>query len=99
MEPRRIKVSDIRKVVLRLLDHIERDRGIEDVEISQNFYWLIDPGARFDMGRDPSEFEVGSLIDDWDLVSGLLQEGSEPVSLQLTELAPVLDFVGRAVGR
>lgn len=99
MESKEIRIADVRKIVLRLLDHIEKDRGIESVQLSQNFYWLIEPEARFDMNRDPSAFEVGSLVDEWDLVSGLLREGSEPVSLQLTELAPVLDFIGRAVGR
>jgi hypothetical protein len=93
-----VRISDVRKVVLRLLDHIERDRGISSVQLSKNFYWGIEPQARFDMGRDPSEFEVGSLDDDWEFVSGLLDDSNEPVPLQLTELAPILDFIGQEVG-
>lgn len=93
-----VRISDIRKVVLRLLDHIERDRGITSVQLSKNLYWGFEPQARFDMSRDPPEFEVGSLNDDWEFVSGLLDDSNEPVSLQLTELAPILDFIGQEIG-
>jgi hypothetical protein len=80
-----------------LLDDIEKSRGIASVPLTQNFYWTLTPERRFDMNSDSTEFEVGSLIDDWGFVSGLLAEGSEPVPFQLTELAPILDFIGRVI--
>lgn len=99
MESVEIRIADIRRIVNRLLDHIEVDRGITSVELSQNFYWTLPPEIRFDVSSDPVQFDTGSLVDDWGFVSSLLEEGSEPVSLQLTELAPILDFVGRTVGQ
>ena len=98
MGPVEIRISDVRRIVNRLLDHIENTRGIASVPLSQSFYWTLAPEPRFDMSSDPTEFDVGDLADDWEFVSTLLEEGSEPVSLQLTELAPVLDFIGRTVG-
>ena len=100
MPPTEIRISDVRKIVNSLLDHIEVARGITSVALVRSFYWQIAEPRRFDMSRDPdgADLVVGSLEDDWQFVSGLLAEDALPVSLQLTELAPILDFIGRTVG-
>ena len=49
------------------------------------------------MGADPGELEVGNLADDWEFVSSLSQANAPPVAFQLTELAPLLAYVGEAL--
>ncbi len=42
----------------------------------------------------PAQLDVGSLVDDWGFVSSLLEPDASPVAYQLTELAPLLAYVG-----
>ena len=51
------------------------------------------------MEIDPGELEVGDLADDWEFVSRLLQEENQPVAYQLTELAPLLAYLGEVLAR
>lgn len=89
-----IDLRDLRRVTLRLLDHLIETRGINTVEIDRNFYWQVPSEKRFDTSAMPAELDAGSLVDDWGFVSGLLQNDSPPVAYQLTELAHLLTFIG-----
>ena len=47
----------------------------------------------------PFWISVGDLADDWEFVSRLLQEANAPVAYQLTELAPLLAYLGEVLAR
>ena len=89
-----IDLRDLRTVTLRLLDHLIETHSISTVKVDKNFYWQVPKEKRFDTSAMPAELDVGSLVDDWEFVSNLLREGSSPVAYQLTELGPLLTFVG-----
>ena len=48
---------------------------------------------------DPGALDVGNLADDWEFVSRLLREENQPVAYQLTELAPLLAYIGEALAK
>lgn len=83
----------------RVLDHIIERCGVETVEIETSFYWDIDPKSRYNMNEDPDRLDVGSLEDDWNFSSSLLSEETQPLANQLTELAPLLLYVGEVLGQ
>jgi len=93
-----ISIADVRKVVNRLLDHITDTRKIEKITIDDDLYWEIPSDNRYDMSSDIEELYVGNLVDDWGFVSGLLDENVTPVTYQLTEVAPILRFIGEKLG-
>ena len=65
--------------------------------MKENFYWNIPAVHRYDMSSSPKELDVGSLVDDWEFVSGLVSKNDEPVVYQLTEVAPLLNYIGEAL--
>lgn len=93
MSTPRVRIADIRNIVNRLLDRIEAD-GRESVLLGETFYWDVPEEGRYEMGTEPSDFDIRSLHDDWDCIRFALDEGEEPIVDQLIELAPILRYLG-----
>ena len=94
----KVDIQDLRVVVNRLLDHISHTRGIREVELGTDFYWSVDGDLLYDMSKEPTDMSAGSLADDWQFASSLLQTANEPVAYQLTEVAPILRRIGEVLG-
>ncbi|SRR6266487_367341 len=92
-----LDVEQLRAVVNRLFDHVINSRNIKKLTFSQEFYWNIPSESLYVMDAQPSEFNVGSLVDDWEFVQSVLREGSEPVAYQFTEIAPLLRYLGENI--
>ncbi|MDH5668633.1 MAG: hypothetical protein OEY86_11530 [Nitrospira sp.] len=93
-----IQIDQLRKIANKLFDHIENDLGIEKFVLDKNFYWDMDSKQLYDVETTPT-LNMGSLYDDWEFVSSLLEKDSAPVSLSLTELAPLLRYLGEKIGQ
>jgi hypothetical protein len=94
-----IDLLELRTITNRLLDHIIETRGVTRIELEQNYYWDMSEEALYSVSEKPREFDLGSLSDDWDFVSGLLDAETQPVAYQLTELAPILRYIGQSLGK
>ncbi|WP_158884385.1 hypothetical protein [Rhodanobacter sp. L36] len=97
-QTRTIELAMLRRAVDALFDHVMIARGINEVVIDQPMYWSILPHDSRKMDEPPSELGVGNLNDDLDFVPSVLKTGASPVSLTLTEVAPLLTYVGEVVG-
>ena len=100
--PRPVSEIDLLKlkaVVDRVLDHVIETRGVRTVALEDQHYWEIPAPARYRTEVDPGELDVGNLADDWAFVSRLLRDENQPVAYQLTELAPLLEYVGETLAR
>ena len=93
-----VDLREIQRVINLIFDHIVNRRGIEKVSLKCDFYWNIERDLLYDMSNPPTQFDVGSLEDDWGFVSGLLSVDSQPVAFQLTEIAPLLRRIGEVLG-
>ena len=89
-----IDLLELRSVTLRLLDHLIETRGVACVALDENFYWSVPSDVVFRTETMPAQLDVGSLADDWEFVSALLKPDVSPVAYQLTELAPLLAYIG-----
>jgi hypothetical protein len=92
-----IDLVKLRAVLNRLLDHIIQTRGVRTLALDNEYYWEVGAPARYNVGADPGELEVGNLADDWEFVSSLSQAQEPPVAYQLTELAPLHAYIGEAL--
>ncbi len=92
-----IDLVELRAVVNRLLDHVIKTRGVRTLALERPYYWEVPAPERYNVEAEPAELEVGNLADDWAFVVRLLQRSNQPVAYQLTELAPLLDYVGQAL--
>lgn len=94
-----IKVSDLRLVIDRILDHIERDLGRSTVTLRQDSYWDVADEERYDFTKTPKSFEHGQLHDDWQFLASILKDKDQAVSLMLIHVAPLLRCLGEEVGQ
>ncbi len=94
-----IDLEKLQIIVNRLFDHIIKTRNVKCINItkSQNYYWQIEPKDLYNMSVKPTDFTSGSLADDWDFVSSLLDNKTDPVAYQLTEVAPLLNYIGETL--
>ena len=90
----RLELDEFREAISRLFDHVVKVGEITHLEIDQPFYWHIPESSRYDMDAKPPELTVGSLADDWELAKKSLGAGQAPVAYTLTELAPLLSYLG-----
>ena len=89
----------LKAVTNRLFDHIIEVRGMTKVNLEQPYYWDLPGESLYDITQNPRDFYMGSLADDWEFVSSLLDEQTQPVAYQLTELAPLLRYIGEVTSR
>jgi hypothetical protein len=93
-----IDLLQVKAVVNRLLDHIIEARGVKVVEIKNSNYWNIPSDAIYDSEK-PTDLDVGSFVDDWEFLSNLLDGNNQPIAYQLTELAPLIRYIGETIGK
>jgi hypothetical protein len=93
-----IDLKQMKVIVNRLLDHLIETRGVSKVELDRTYYWNIPQDLLYNVCEQPNGLDIGSLSDDWEFISSLLDEDTEPVAYQLTEVAPLLRYIGEALG-
>jgi hypothetical protein len=94
-----IKISELRLVVNRILDHIERDLGQSSIRLEQDDYWEVPDGERYDFTKSPEGTGAGKLQDDWEFLSSILNDKDQAVALMLIHAAPILRSIGEQVGQ
>jgi hypothetical protein len=94
-----INIAELRLVINRILDHIERDLGHANVKLDEDNYWDVADEERYDFAKSPKNFEHGQLHDDWEFLSSILRDKDQAVALMLIHAAPLLRRIGEQVGQ
>lgn len=94
-----IKISDMRIIINKILDHIEHNLGVEVVNINEDNYWDIPDKDRYDFSKLPDGFAHGQLVDDWEFILPILSNKDYAVSLNLIHVAPLLRRLGEEIGQ
>jgi hypothetical protein len=94
-----VRISDLKLVINRILDHISNDLGLDSVNIDQDSYWDVADDERYVFSKTPENFGHGQLQDDWQFLSSILRDKDQAVSLMLIHAAPLLRRIGEQIGR
>ncbi len=94
-----LNLIELKQVIDRIFHHVMSTRGVNKVTINENFYWDIPIDKLYDSSSIPEELDVGSLEDDWELLSVVLEDETIPLAYQLTELAPLIRKLGELLGK
>ena len=75
------------------------DCSIEEVDISEDFYWSMDSDRLYNPYKTPKKknLTLGQLSHDWEALIELLEDGKEPSSLELKWLAEIFRCLGHKV--
>lgn len=87
-----VEIGDLRRIVNRLLDHIESN-GQSAIRLYDTFYWDVPEEGRYGSDDRPDDLDVRSLHDDWDCIRFLIDDGEEPITDQLSEAATLLRYI------
>lgn len=96
-----MRVLDVRKLkesIDVIFDHII-DSGIDQIIIENQYYWQVEESQEYDFQNEPEGYAVGDLFDDLATVDRVLMNKESAVSYTLTELAPIVAYVGKVAGR
>lgn len=92
----RIKILDLQKGFNKVFDHI-KNNGINEVEIEDDFYWNIPEEKRNNINKEPDEFDIGQLSDDWDESLQVINGGKEPLAFSLVWLSSISKVIGEKI--
>jgi hypothetical protein len=93
-----VDISALKQAVNLLLDHVI-GQGVESLPLEEQFYWKVLDDEKYLMGKRPDNMGVGDLFADLDFVEQVLSAKDQPVALLLTEIAPILAYVGEVAGQ
>lgn len=93
-----INLVELKYIINRLFDHIIETRNMKNCELDEDYYWNIPTSEVYQIYNNPSKINIGSLYDDWEFLSKILDTEDQPAANQLTELAPILRYLGEYLG-
>lgn len=75
-----VSLSRLRQVVDRLLDEIAARNGGDEVEVTEDLYWVLDPDQLFDPYESPApeRLTLGQLSDDLVELAGMADRSDPP---------------------
>ncbi len=82
-----VTINEPRIAAKKLLDHLA-DSGHTKVSLENDYYWFISKADRYNVYRQPSEWTIGQLSDDWNELKQI-GEGTSRTSCLRTCLALV----------
>ena len=101
MDPTKVDLQRLKAAICRLIDELASHSGSESFQLPEaDFYWTIPAAMKLvGDGQQPSTFHVGRLRDDWEMIQSIADEPTDQVTTpySLTEVAPLLDYIGNSV--
>ena len=94
-----VNLSDLRRKINLIFDHIEIDLGITQITLDQEDYWHAMPPEKYDVRHEIKDLGIGKLSDDWEFLCNMTDDRREAVALMLLHVAPLLECIGEQVGQ
>ena len=90
MADKSIDVADLRLVVERIFDFMQKDLSLQEVALDENYYWQVAEDDLYSIKQAPEQLDVGSLLDDWEFVQSAKLDPEQALPLLLLHVAPLL---------
>jgi hypothetical protein len=91
-----ITISELRKINLQLLDHLEIC-GHNVIEVDSDFYWTIKKEELYDPYKEPEALALGQLYDEYGFLKKIVDGENEPTAYALVWLSAVLRYIGEKI--
>ena len=88
-----IDLDDLKRASEQLID-VVRSRTGPRIELDLDMYWSVPEQGRYDVHHEPSELEVGSLVDDLGRVQDAMEQPEQALGYHLVWLSAILRAVG-----
>jgi len=88
-----IDIRTIQMALASIFNHLQ-ERGIESIEISEDFYWNISIIQRYDPYTIPTQFDLGQLTNDYEEIIKIVNGNNEPLGFALVWLSSLIRIIG-----
>ena len=92
-----INLNELRAVSNLLFDHL-LERGIVEVELSEDYYWSIPDTSLYCVYREPKDLTIGQLSADLESLAKIRSGEQAPIGYAFVWLSSVLRFLGTKTG-
>lgn len=90
----KIEIEKLKMATEKLFKYLE-DLNIKEIDFENDYYWVISEEQQFETSKDPSNFTIGQLTDDYQEV---LKDINEEVSGHtFYHLAPLLKYLSQKI--
>ena len=90
----RIDMDELVRVVGILVQHFKEQQKAS-VEVAEDYYWEIGEAQLYDPTKDPSDFSMGQLTEDWQRLSQIASGEAPPIGYAFVWLGSVLRAIGQ----
>ncbi len=92
----KINLKDIEAITEKLFISL-KERGIETIEVSEDFYWYIPKDIVYNPYEEPNRVEMGQLSDDWNELCKVAETNDIPIPYNFVWLATVFRAIGENI--
>ena len=90
----KITLPALRETAEILFAHLD-SQGLSEFEIDDDYYWTLAVEQLYDPTKQPSEFGLEQLTDNWEWLERVRTGAAEPITYQLVWLAAFLRWIGQ----
>jgi hypothetical protein len=91
-----IEIEVLRKIINGILDFIEKDVGVNRVELTKDHYWNVLDDDVYETTK-PAELGAGSLRDDWEFLLACANDKDQQLPIMLIHVAPILHALSQTL--
>lgn len=88
-----IKIEELRKATEIVLKNLA-DQGLNEIEISEDHYWVIDEKEIYDPYNEPKSFTLGQLSFDIEDVKKISTDENPPIGYALVWISSLFRYIG-----
>jgi hypothetical protein len=89
----KIQLAELEAVIHLIFKHLAAE-GINEFEVTEDYYWNILSRDLYDLSKQPTELGVGQLFEDWEKLDEMRKGSEETVGYGLVWAASLLRRIG-----
>lgn len=94
----KISINELRRITARLYDDLE-SQGLEEIELTDDYYWVIPADQLYNPNADPTDLGLDQLSDNWEWLSNVRTNETDPIPHHLVWLGAILRWIGERAMR
>lgn len=91
-----INLDELNRILDKLFAHLKKN-GVNDIELTKDFYWYISENQVYNPYNKPTELTLGQLTDNWNELIKTLEEDNDLIAYNFVWAATILRALGEKI--
>ena len=89
----KVKIADLQNATNKIFDYLQ-EQDVDEIEISEDYYWVIDENELYDPYKEPKTFTLGQLSSDIEDIQKMASGSLPVVGFSLVPLSALFKYIG-----